>query len=256
MIPVWVELVLLVCVGGLGHWLYLSYRRLYRRQVELAQTRTEVLATLTHELRSPLFAAQGTIENMLRSQESLSPEQMRMQLEAAGQAISEVNREVERITQLFRLESGKLQAHTATVQLQAVFNALRSRHPESACPDHRLEFQGGDYLVEADQLLLTQALDNLVVNALRHTGGGLVEIVAEPAQVGITITVQDQGPGINPGDHARVFERYEKGDEGTPGFGIGLFLAREYLRAQKGELNLVPSEQGARFILTLPRADV
>ncbi|MGE0488938.1 MAG: sensor histidine kinase [Vulcanimicrobiota bacterium] len=246
------ELLVLSLVGVVCHGLVKSYRRLYRRESELAAARQEVLMTLTHELRSPLFAAQGTIESLLRGFERMSPEQLRQQLQAAGVAITLVNREVEGITQLFRVESGKLRVHPQPLQLEEVFEGVRSRHPEVSHPAHRLVFAGGELQLRADRLLLTQALDNLVTNAFRHAPGGRVEVAATVTEQKVIIVIQDEGPGIANKDRQRIFERYERGEGETPGFGIGLYLAREYLCAQGGELTLESSPRGARFVASLP----
>ncbi|MCA9796013.1 MAG: hypothetical protein KC910_29595, partial [Candidatus Eremiobacteraeota bacterium] len=184
------ELLVLSLVGVVCHGLVKSYRRLYRRESELAAARQEVLMTLTHELRSPLFAAQGTIESLLRSFERMSPEQLRDQLQAAGVALTLVNREVEGITQLFRVESGKLRVHPERLQLEEVFEGVRSRHPEVSRRSHQLAFSGGELELTADRLLLTQALDNLVTNALRHSPRGLVELSGSVNDGKVVIAIQ------------------------------------------------------------------
>lgn len=247
-----VQLLVLGLIGLLCHMLVRSYRQLYQRESELANTRREVLMTLTHELRSPLFAAQGMIQNLMASHRKLTQDDLHSQLETASSAITAVNREVEGITQLFRVDSGRLQCRPQTLALGQVYEDLRRRH---AVKGRQLVLKGEELRVEADRLLLLQALDNLVVNAFRYAARG--DVTVEARALGgaeVEILVRDQGPGVDASLGEVIFERYRQGQEGTPGFGIGLYLGREYLRAQGGKLELRESEVGACFAVTVPAA--
>jgi signal transduction histidine kinase len=105
--------------------------------------------------------------------------------------------------------------------------------------------------IEGDRALLDRVLLNLLENALHHgSGGGQVELSAEPGAGGIRIAVEDDGPGVRLEDRERVFERFER--RGSRG-GLGLTLARAVARLLGGDLALEPSRLGgARFVWWLP----
>ncbi len=250
------QLLMLSLIGVLCHILMRSYQRLYQREHELANTRRELLMTLTHELRSPLFAAQGMIQNLLKSHHDLNEKDLQAQLETASTAITTVNREVEGITQLFRVDSGRLQCRPQRVILKAIYDDLRRRHSQT--DPRQLILEGEELAVQADPLLLLQALDNLVVNAFRYATAGDVTVRAHQVGDRVEIEVRDQGPGVDPGQRELIFERYHQGRPGSAGFGIGLFLGREYLEAQNGSLELRPDEGGgggACFVASVPVAE-
>lgn len=217
-----------------------------------AHTYQELLKTLVHELRNPLFAAKGTIENLVLRFQDLRAEQLESQLEMACTALQSVNKEVDDLTQLFRLEGGGLVARPVFVKLSAVYSSLRRRHPESSHPEHDLVMEGQPERIYADPLLLIQALDKLVTNAVVHSPGGVV-LVRASRQHNLTILeVQDEGPGIPLQDRQSIFEREKRTRHESSGFGLGLYLAREYLLAQGGEITLVPSQRGCLFQIRLP----
>ncbi|MET0838924.1 MAG: HAMP domain-containing sensor histidine kinase [Marmoricola sp.] len=100
---------------------------------------------------------------------------------------------------------------------------------------------------------LVAALKNLLVNAQTHAAGSavLLSVVADGDTV--TVTCADRGPGLSAIDAIRAFDRGYRGPR-SEGSGLGLFAARELMRDQGGELALAPSDTGAIFVLTLPRA--
>lgn len=99
---------------------------------------------------------------------------------------------------------------------------------------------------------VANALRNLLVNAQRHAGG-TVDVTAVTAAGQVEIHVADRGPGIDPEDVERVFERGIRG-KGSPGHGLGLSVSRSLMRAQGGDVELRPSPVGADFVLVLPAA--
>ena len=103
-----------------------------------------------------------------------------------------------------------------------------------------------------DAQRLRQCLSNLFSNALKHTKTGGVTLSARPGAEGqIEILVADTGPGIAPDLANRIFEPFQRGASDQPGSGLGLSITRALARSMAGDLVLLPSEQGARFRLTL-----
>lgn len=109
--------------------------------------------------------------------------------------------------------------------------------------------------VEGDRRLLAQALSNLLENTLRHTPAGTTaRLSARPTQVGIEVTLEDDGPGVNAIDAGRLFQRFARGEASrtTEGHGLGLALVRAIAVGHGGDAILSQSDDGFGVILRLP----
>jgi signal transduction histidine kinase len=118
----------------------------------------------------------------------------------------------------------------------------------------RIEGDGASAL--GDEPSVARILGILLDNALRYgADGGLVTTTVMTNGDSASVRVADRGAGLAPGEHARVFGRFERGAAGerTPGFGLGLAIGRELARRMGGDLRAVPAQDGACLELTLPR---
>ena len=229
-------------------------RKGYLQQKTLANDRQEYLKTLVHELRNPLFAAKGTIDILKIRVKETSVKELEKQLTMASEAMQSINEEVDDLTQILRLESGRLLARPTTCQMKRIFSNLRRRHLPDSHPDHELVFLGEDIELVCDPLLLTQAVDKLVSNALAYSPRGSVRVEGSIVEGFAVLEVRDEGPGISKSERKWVFERHKPSTLSGGTFGIGLYLAHEYIVAQDGELRLLDSEPGCRFQIKLPLA--
>ncbi len=112
-------------------------------------------------------------------------------------------------------------------------------------------------MAQGDFRRILQILVNLLGNAVRYTPpGGMVWLRTERDADTAVVVVADQGRGIDPADHARVFDKFERIDPSEPGgSGLGLYISRRLARAMGGDITLDSAPgQGARFVLTLPVA--
>jgi len=110
--------------------------------------------------------------------------------------------------------------------------------------------------LQADRLKLSQALVNLIQNAVQATGkDSTVRIAARPAEGGgVELTVEDDGPGVEPELRPRIFQAFSAG-KSSPGLGMGLYMARLIVESHGGSIRLVdPPSGGARFELRIPVA--
>ena len=101
---------------------------------------------------------------------------------------------------------------------------------------------------------MIQILVNLIGNAVRHSSqGGRVHLSFDQTAATASVTVSDEGPGIEPADQQRIFERFERVEQKAGGTGLGLAISRRLARSMGGDVTLesAPGE-GAHFTLTLP----
>ena len=120
------------------------------------------------------------------------------------------------------------------------------------------EVEGEPSPVRGDAVMLSEALDNLVDNALRYGCGedGQVEVRVEYRPDCARLVVADRGPGVAEDQRDRVFQRFHRAvEDGSDGCGLGLPIVREVAERHGGEVSLAETEEGARFELTLPRRD-
>jgi len=250
------QLALTYVVGLLCSWLVDSYRALYDEKAKLATTRHELLLSLAHELRNPLFAIRGTVRNLARNFKRIPEDEIVSQLNDAQAAIASINRDVEGLTQVFRADLCGLEPQLKWVRVGDLFEAVLKRHPPEFAPDHTIRVEKGcdlDREVFVDPLLIQQSLDNLISNAIRHTEKGVVSLAVSGQGGETRITVEDEGPGIPPEDRERIFERHDQGShQRTVGFGVGLYLVRLYAKAHNGRVSVEDGAVGSRFSIFLP----
>lgn len=250
------QFLLTLVVGLICTSLVNAYRALYTRKAELAESRNELLMNLTHELRSPLFAIRGIVKNLSRNIDKLSTEEVREKLNDAQAAIASINKDVEGLSQVFRVDLNKLEPHLENVPARKLIDGVLNRHQPEFHPGHKLVAEvEKELLVYCDPLLTQQLLDNLVTNSLRHTTGGTVILGATEAGEEIKLTVSDEGPGVPPEDRERIFLRYDRGSRlsGEAGFGVGLYLVKIYCKAQGGRVEIEDPAKGSRFAVFLKK---
>ena len=233
-----------------------AYRALYEGERDLAESRNELLMTLTHELRSPLFAIRGIVRNLSRNIDKLSAEQVQVKLNEAQAAIASINRDVEGLSQVFRVDLQKIEPQLQDVPASQLAQEVLKRHQPEFHPDHELVVDiQADCLVRCDPLLTQQLLDNLVLNSLRHTERGKVVLSTQLSGEEVKLTVTDEGAGIPTEDRERIFLRYDRGSRltGEAGFGVGLYLVKIYCKAQDGRVELEDTPVGTRFAVYLKK---
>jgi signal transduction histidine kinase len=110
-------------------------------------------------------------------------------------------------------------------------------------------------VVEGDEFRIEQVVNNLLTNALRYGGGKPVAVTVSAGDGKALVSVRDEGRGIAPADHERIFQQFERteGTEQVPGLGLGLFIARQIAQAHGGRLEVNSAlGEGSEFVLYLP----
>lgn len=220
-----------------------------------ARAKSRFLATVTHEMRTPLSGVVGAAGLLLDAR--LAPDQ-RTYARAILSSAEAMLGLVDEILDLSRAEAEKPPAEepyspAAIVEDVAELLAPRAR-------DKGLDFAmrvGAGVPAEAvgDAARIRQVLLNLAGNAVKFTEAGGVGLKVEADAAGLRFTVEDTGPGFDPAETERLFEEFERGEDaaGAPGAGLGLAISRRFASAMGGALSgfAVPG-QGATFTLALP----
>ena len=211
----------------------------------------ELLANVSHELRTPLARIKVALELI-----DAPGEGVRRRLSAIGEEVDELDQLVADILTASRLDLAALPLRKVRTDVATLVEKARVR---AAALDPNLPIDvrvEPALVVEADEALLSRALDNLLDNARKYANGSPVDVTARREGQEAIISVRDHGPGIPANDLPRVFEPFFRG-EGAPGlaagFGLGLALARRVAEAHGGAARAQNAEGGgARLELRLP----
>jgi len=236
-----------------------SWREACERERGALRAKNEFLNTMSHELRSPLHVIIGYADIV---REDAQPA-LDAPLDRIRESAIELLQLVENTMKAARLESGRLQIHLATFDPSALLRELAD--DVAALPEAktgvpvRWRVPADLPAVCLDRLKLKEIVQNLVSNALKFTRAGDVTVEASSAGDTLHIEVSDTGPGIPAEAQDRIFEMFERvgsrGDDGPPGVGLGLYIARNLVGLMGGKIG-VESEPGVgtRFAVDLPLA--
>jgi two-component system, OmpR family, sensor histidine kinase KdpD len=226
---------------------------LVRQKADLAAT---LLASLSHDLRTPLTAITVAVENLRGDLPALE------RREQARAAMSEL----ERLTRLFQdiLDMARIDAEAIRIDRQWVTAAdvvdAALAHIRHAVEGHALRVEAdAEMEVEIDPRLTSVALAHVIENAAHYSPGEKPILVeARATGDGLYVSVTDQGPGLDPGELEHLFERFYRGRgarQATFGTGMGLSITRGLLSAAGGRIWADNSPgAGARFCLVVPGA--
>ncbi|MEV5952407.1 HAMP domain-containing sensor histidine kinase [Streptomyces sp. NPDC051987] len=230
-------------------------------RAEAEQRLRRFVADASHELRTPLMSVRGYADLFQYAAANEPAERdrhlARLRAEAARMGIL-----LDDLLLLARLDAAEVEAPLRleeadlTHLVREASDAFRAAHP-----DHPLTVTAGPapVPVRLDPVRVRQVLDNLLTNAAVHTPSGTpVSVTVAVAAGSASVTVTDHGPGIPPGDRARVFDRFYRVDKARSrdrgGSGLGLSVARALVEAHGGTLALADTPtSGTAFTLTLPR---
>jgi signal transduction histidine kinase len=235
------------------------------REREADEARRDLVAAVSHDLRTPLASTRALIEAVADGVVD-DPDTRARYLASARGELAKLGRLVDDLFELARIDAGVLQLELQEISLRdLVSDTLASFGPEAERRGVRLV---GEIAPEVDPVVanpskLQRVLYNLVSNALRHTpSDGTVFLRAEPEEKVVRVEVADTGEGIAPEDLPRVFERsfrgersraaLERGDDS--GAGLGLAIARGLVEAHGGKIEVASRlGEGSRFSFTLQR---
>lgn len=230
---------------------------------EIARQRADFVSRLTHDLRTPLVAA----DRMLNLFQQGALGEMSPQMEEAIATMSRSNRNlldmVNTLLEVYRFEAGRKVLNFTTVNVKELIDeVIQELYPLAEEKGLSLNHQeliddNQSTTVEGDHLELRRVFTNLVGNAIKFTDSGQIDVrikqLAEADPPQLAIEVEDTGPGVSPEEQKTLFERFRKGKHQNSGSGLGLHLSQRIIESHDGNITLDSEPgKGSLFTVQLP----
>lgn len=223
--------------------------------------RRELVANISHDLRSPLASIQGYLETVIMKEDALDPEKRRQFLNTIYHNVTTLNRLVSELFELSKLDAKQVEPECESFsmaelvqdtilefQVQAEENGVQL----SMAPPENLP------LAYADIGMISRVLSNLIENAVRYTPkGGKVDVSVMQSDAGIRVSVVDTGQGISSEDLPYIFDRFFRAEKSRAkgGTGLGLAIAQKIVEAHGGEISVSSQlNMGTTFLFDTPVA--
>lgn len=253
------DLALAVELGRRGGYA-IDNARLYREAQAANRSKDEFLATLSHELRTPMTAALGWA-SLLRLADT-PPETFDLAIETIERSMRAQAKLIDDIFDVSRIVTGKLQLQVAPVDLQHVIQAaVETIQPNINAKSLRLElaYDAINETLVGDAARLQQVIWNLLSNAVKFTpAGGTIRIAVTSSQGEVRVAISDSGQGIPKHLLPVVFERFRQGDSSATrahgGLGLGLAIVKSIVELHGGSVTAESAGEGrgAVFTVVLP----
>ncbi|ARB85539.1 histidine kinase [Yersinia intermedia] len=254
----------------LGGWLDISQRKTVERELEAARleaesanrTKSTFLATISHELRTPMYAIMGLLELEIRSAQPVDKNTL-VTVSKSAQSLMLL---LDDIIDSAKIEAGQLSVHPAAVDFRQEMERMLTIYQPIA-DERGLRFSGWlddqiPHLLMADMLRVRQVMGNLLGNALKFTeqGGVSVDVTWEPTddkQGVMNIDITDTGIGISPAAQATLFQPFSQANEGKSprfgGSGLGLWICHQLIHKMGGQVAMESQlGKGTSLFITLP----
>jgi signal transduction histidine kinase len=226
---------------------------------QIARQREDFVSRLTHDLRTPLVAADRMLTLLAQGVMGELPPEVKEALEIMGRSNQNLLTLVNMLLDVYRYEAGRKTLTLSAVNLQElsqeVIAELSPLAQEKGLGLELVNSVKTVVIVPGDRLELRRVLSNLVGNAIKFTDQGAVKVLIAtgPLNSAVCLEVQDTGPGISPDDQATLFESFIQGKHKRDGSGLGLHLSRCIIEAHKGTIT-ISSEvgRGSTFRIKLP----
>jgi signal transduction histidine kinase len=234
--------------------------RLYNELENASRHKSEFLANMSHELRTPLNAVIGfseVLDGRLFGELNEKQAEYVSDIHTSGQHLLTL---INDILDLSKIEAGRMDLQVTSFALSDVLQnsiALTRERATRGGISLQLDADSSVGVVEADERMIKQVLFNLLTNAVKFTPrGGHVEVSARGDDGNVVVSVRDDGVGIAPVDHGRIFEEFQQ--VGTAhlqeGTGLGLAISRRFVQLHGGSIRVESQVGGgSTFTVTVPR---
>jgi signal transduction histidine kinase len=239
-------------------------QRLEAARRDLERQRDEFFSSVSHDLRTPVAAIKAAISVVLANEPANLPAPLHRLLGNIDMAADELATLIEDLLEIARLQAGRIELWRTDLDVRDVVKrAARAVEPLLDLRGQRLELSLPDTPVEAsvDAERLGRVLRNLLGNAQKYgREGGVIGVSLDDRDAEVCLSVTDDGPGIPPEEHERIFERFyrvkDSSSVGPVGSGLGLAIARGLVDLHGGRLWVESTPgHGSTFFVRLPAAD-
>lgn len=239
-------------------WRYLcDHERKVSRMTKEREQMQEQISDISHQAVIPIsniMLYSQLLEEWTEAQNPEDRQNIREALTAIGEQAETLDFLIESLVKLSRLETGIIRVNVRKQPLQAVLDAIRNQFQAIAAQKEiQLEVTDTGEMAAFDLKWTIEAAANIVDNAIKYTPrGGNVAVRVQSYPSLVRMDIADNGPGIPEAEHAEVFLRFYRSEtvSDSPGVGIGLYLAREVMRAQNGYIKLSSKiDEGSTFSL-------
>lgn len=236
-----------------------SFRTMTLRLAELDRLKAEFVGAASHELKTPISVIAGYAELLDEEANGALGSRPRELIHALAEQTVALQRRVDQLLELSRIESGRLRLGLEEINLRHFFNEVHRAFEPAAIAQHiDLQFSVHDstppFLIADPDVMRSDVLGNLIGNALRFTPpGGTIRVSVRADGDRLGLEVADTGRGIPHDQLDHIFDRYYQGRGARGGSGLGLAIARAGVEAHGGRIDVHSREgRGTRFRVTLP----
>jgi signal transduction histidine kinase len=252
-------------IGRLSRTFHQAFERLRAETHRVSQTdarRREMVASVSHDLRTPLTALIGQLETIRLKRDALPPQERSELFTRALQNALHLQRLTDALAELARLDNPEFRTHPEPIAIGELADDVVQRFAARAADagvELTLDYPDRLPLTRVDAALVERALANLIDNALRVTPrDGRVQVRVVPDGANLRIEVADTGPGVAPEDQPRVFDRFyqaAKHRDLRGSAGLGLAIVRRVAELHGGQAGLRSRPgAGSTFFIELPQA--
>ncbi|MBR6407463.1 MAG: sensor histidine kinase KdpD [Clostridia bacterium] len=227
------------------------------------QLRSNLLRSISHDIRTPLTSISGNASNLLTHYEKLDAETLKQIFSDIYDDSEWLIDLVENLLSISRIENGQMDLHLSLDVVNDVIEEALKHIDKNAAQHHIIVQPSSDALIaRMDARLITQVLINLINNAIKNTQiGSEIKISSEQVDKNIFVHVEDNGPGISDSMKPHIFEMFYTGQNDVPdgrrGVGLGLALCKSIIEAHKGTITLIDNRPtGCCFTFSLPIEEV
>ena len=238
--------------GSVGALVLLLRRGDVHQRLDAA--RSDLVSTVSHEIRSPLTSVKGFVKTLLAKWDRFTDEQKQQMLATVNEDADRVTRLLGELLDVSRIDAGRLQLRRQMIDLPAMAQRVAERlRTADEGHDIAVDFAAGFPRLYADPDKIEQVLTNLVENALKY-GGGRTTIAGSYDDVEATVVVSDEGQGIPSQYLAPIFTKFfRRAGERRTGTGLGLYISKGIVDAHSGRIWATSEEgAGAQLHFTLP----
>jgi signal transduction histidine kinase len=227
----------------------------------LEEEKSDLVATISHELRTPMTAIYGAAATLLHREGALDQQQRRQLLEVIEAEARRLAHITEEVLLTSQLDRGDLRIANEAVDVadvvRASVEALATRLPDPVLIEVDIHTQVG--AASGDRDRIQQVVLNLLDNAVKYGGANSVAVRVDAENGAVCVAVTDKGPGIELADQERIFEKFYRADpqlaQAPAGTGLGLYISRELVERMGGTLRVISDPgKGATFAVRLPPA--